>query len=108
MTIVFASVSAGMHAFFSSKDNWLRYRSTIEELKREIVLFSTKPEDLREPEYEFMQRVENIVNSEFSQWYRLRNEKNVSEGKQAQENTNLGNKSVKKDTSNWKLFLPFH
>lgn len=97
---IFASVSAGMHAFFCSKDNWLRYRSTIEELKREIILFSTKTEDLREPEYEFMQRVESIVNSEFSQWYRIRSEKNVSEGKQAQENTNLGNKSVEKSTWN--------
>ncbi len=82
MGVVIAAVE-GIQSLYKYKDNWLQYRLTSEALKREKLLYQTLSGEYAEasdPFKTFVQRAEQIMAGEQSQWkdYIAKEEQNPS------------------------------
>lgn len=82
---VIGSASAGFYAFLRSRENWIRYRTTVEQLKRETVryaaLYGVGNARDAGAEEEFLAKIEEICALEFSEWQNIRMEATVKEEK---------------------------
>lgn len=67
---VMVAVVAGILALFKLQENWLQYRATCEALKHEKFCFLTQapPYDTAQSFSIFVQRIENIISQENSNW----------------------------------------
>lgn len=73
----FASVFTGCITLFTMKDTWFRYRKSVELIKKECMLFSSKDEDYKDENREtlLIKNVENIVSSERQAWEKVKFDK---------------------------------
>lgn len=64
------AVSAGISALLKFQEQWIKYRTTAESLKKEKYLFLTKvePYDIEDPLPLLVQRVETLVSQENTNW----------------------------------------
>lgn len=64
------AVAAGVSAVLKFQEQWIKYRTTAESLKKEKYLFLTKvePYDVAEPVTVLVQRVETLVSQENTNW----------------------------------------
>lgn len=67
---VAVAVSAGVSALLKFQEQWIKYRTTAESLKKEKYLFLTKvePYNTDNPLSVFVQRVETLVSQENTNW----------------------------------------
>jgi hypothetical protein len=67
---VFVATSAGFSSLLKFQENWIKYRTTAESLKKEKFCFQTRvtPYDLEAPLPLFVQRVETLVSQENTNW----------------------------------------
>src|SRR5215469_4079087 len=67
---VFVATAAGFSSLLKFQENWIKYRTTAESLKKEKYLFQTKvqPYDGNEPLTLLVQRVETLVSEENTNW----------------------------------------
>jgi len=67
---VVVAVSAGISALLKFQEQWIKYRTTAESLKKEKYLFQTKvePYDVDDPVSVLVQRVETLVSQENTNW----------------------------------------
>jgi hypothetical protein len=67
---VVVAVTAGISAVLKFQEQWLKYRTTAESLKKEKYLFQTKvePYDTENALTVFVQRVETLVSQENTNW----------------------------------------
>lgn len=77
LTIILSALSslgAGLYAFIRSKDHWIRYRMTVEVLKKETIMFLVIYEKDRRicNEQAFLEKIEKIAATEINEWYALR------------------------------------
>ena len=74
---IIIAICAGLSALNKYQENWLTYRTTCETLRHEKYLFLTgcKPYDDENAFSQFVERVENLISKENSQWSRFTNEK---------------------------------
>lgn len=75
---VLSSAGAAFYAFFQCKDNWIRYRTAIEQIKRETVCYIAQHENDSSVnisvEVAFLKTIEGICASELAEWRRNRME----------------------------------
>ncbi len=73
---ILGSVGAAFYAFLQSKDNWIRYRTTVEQIKQKTVYYITQFETTNtvDPSVEkaFLKQIEDICASEIAEWRRNR------------------------------------
>lgn len=69
---IIIAISAGISALNKYQENWIAYRTTAETLKHEKYLFLTKckPYDDNDAFQRLVQRVEELISKENSQWSR--------------------------------------
>ncbi len=74
---VIIAVCAGLSRINKYQENWLMYRTTCETLRHEKYLFLTgsSPYNGEDRFNKFVERVENIISKENSQWSSFTNEK---------------------------------
>lgn len=74
---VVIAISAGLSSLNKYQENWLTYRTTCETLRHEKFLFLTgcKPYDSDLAFNKFVERIENLISKENSQWSRDAGEK---------------------------------
>ena len=67
---VVVAVTAGISAVLKFQEQWIKYRTTAESLKKEKYLFQTKvePYDVDEPVSVLVQRVETLISQENTNW----------------------------------------
>jgi hypothetical protein len=67
---VAVAVSAGISAVLKFQEQWIKYRTTAESLKKEKYLFQTKvePYNVSDPLPVLVQRVETLVSQENTNW----------------------------------------
>lgn len=67
---ILVATSAGFSSLLKFQENWIKYRTTAESLKKEKYLFMTKVEPYNEPEpiRVLVQRVETLVSQENTNW----------------------------------------
>ena len=67
---VLVATAAGFSALLKFQENWIKFRTTAESLKKEKYLFQTKvePYDIDEPLPMLVQRVETLVSQENTNW----------------------------------------
>jgi hypothetical protein len=67
---VCVAVAAGFSSLLKYQENWIKYRTTAESLKKEKHLFQTRvePYNTEEPLGIFVQRVETLVSQENTNW----------------------------------------
>ena len=75
---ILSSACAAFYAFLQCKDNWIRYRTAVEQIKLETVCYiaqfrSERPLDASAEEA-FLKTIEGICASEFAEWRRNRKE----------------------------------
>jgi len=68
---VLNSAGAGFYAFFQSRLNWIRYRRTIESLKRETILYINSCSTDTDAK-EFLLKIEDICAAEVLEWENIR------------------------------------
>lgn len=73
---VLGSVGAAFYAFLQSKDNWIRYRTTVEQIKQKTVCHMAQLKDRNtvdpSAEQAFLKQIEDICASEIAEWRRNR------------------------------------
>lgn len=74
---VIITVSAGFSTLSKYQENWLMYRTTCETLKHEKYLFLTnsKPYQGDNAFNQFVERIENLISKENTQWSRVSSKK---------------------------------
>lgn len=81
---VFVATAAGFSSLLKFQENWIKYRTTAESLKKEKYLFQTRvqPYDGGEPLPVLVQRVETLVSQENTNWaqYMMQPTKEVNRG----------------------------
>ncbi len=81
---VAVAVSAGISALLKFQEQWIKYRTTAESLKKEKFLFQTRvePYDSEDPLPVLVQRVETLVSQENTNWaqYMMKPTKGGSDG----------------------------
>lgn len=81
---VAVAISAGISAVLKYQEQWIKYRTTAESLKKEKYLFLTKvePYNTENPLPVFVQRVETLVSQENTNWaqYMMKPTKEGSHG----------------------------
>jgi uncharacterized protein DUF4231 len=67
---ILVACAAGFSSLMKYQENWIKYRTTAESLKKEKFLFQTKvePYDSDKPLPVFVQRVETLVSQENTNW----------------------------------------
>lgn len=67
---VMVATCAGISALLKFQEQWIKYRTTAESLKKEKYLFETRvePYDVDEPLRVLVQRVETLVSQENTNW----------------------------------------
>jgi hypothetical protein len=67
---VIVAACAGISALLKFQEQWIKYRTTAESLKKEKYLFLTKvePYDVEDPRPVLVQRVETLVSQENTNW----------------------------------------
>jgi Protein of unknown function (DUF4231) len=67
---ILVATAAGFSSLLKFQENWIKYRTTAESLKKEKYLFQTKvqPYDGNEPLTVLVQRVETLVSQENTNW----------------------------------------
>ncbi len=76
---VLIAVSEGVLGLYKFQDNWLEYRGTSENLKREKYLFQTKTspynlDDENKAFHLFVEKVESILGKESTNWKKIMSE----------------------------------
>ena len=75
---VLSSAGAAIYAFLQCKDNWIRYRTVIEQIKQETVCYIAQHENDGSTdvsaEVAFLKKVEGLCASELAEWRRNRME----------------------------------
>lgn len=76
----FASVFTSCITLFTTKDTWFRYRKSVELIKKECMLFSSKDEYYQDENREtlLIKNVENIISSERQSWEKVKFDKSIS------------------------------
>jgi len=67
---VIVAASAGISALLKFQEQWIKYRTTAESLKKEKYLFQTKvePYDIDDPLPLLVQRAETLISQENTNW----------------------------------------
>lgn len=89
-----ASALASINAFFNFKENWIRYRFTAEIIKSEVYKYQTKSGAYIELDEEksickLAEVVEDIVNNEVNDWYKIKNEDSLKDKSLNETNNNI-------------------
>ena len=73
---ILGSAGAAFYAFLQCKDNWIRYRTTVEQIKQKTVYYivQLKGKNPVDPSTEqaFLKQIEDICASEIAEWRRNR------------------------------------
>ena len=73
---ILGSVGAAFYAFFQSKDNLIRYRTTVEQIKQKTIYYMAQLKAINtvDPSVEqaFLIQIEDICASEIAEWRRNR------------------------------------
>lgn len=73
---VLSSAGAAFYAFLQCKDNWIRYRTAVEQIKLETVSYIARrgndPSATASDEQVFLEQIEKISTAEFAEWRRNR------------------------------------
>ena len=64
------TIITGVVTLYKFQENWIEYRTTCETLRHEKYLFLTQadPYDIEDPFKLLVQRVENLISKENTQW----------------------------------------
>jgi hypothetical protein len=67
---ILVAIAAGFSSLQKFQENWIKYRTTAESLKKEKYLFNTKvqPYDIGDPLPTLVQRVETLISQENTNW----------------------------------------
>lgn len=93
IVLLLASALASINAFFNFKENWIRYRFTAEIIKSEVYKYQTKSGAYIELDEEksickLAEVVEDIVNNEVNDWYKIKNENSLKDKSLNETNNN--------------------
>lgn len=73
---ILSSAGAAFYAFLQCKDNWIRYRTAVEQIKMEAVGYIVRcgddPPAADSDGQAFLERIEEISTAEFAEWRRNR------------------------------------
>lgn len=94
IVLLLASALASINAFFNFKENWIRYRFTAEIIKSEVYKYQTKSGAYIELDEEksickLAEVVEDIVNNEVNDWYKIKNENSLKDKSLNETNNNI-------------------
>lgn len=90
---ILCSAGAALYAFLQCKDNWIRYRTAVEQIKQETICYIAQHKNENpidsSAENTFLKTIEDICSSEFTEWRRNRIDTTIE---RKEKNDLLGNR----------------